>query len=317
MDWPSVWAQRGGWSLLLLPLSWLYALGWRIYLLWYRFGFKRACKPDIPIVGVGSITVGGSGKTPLTIALAKLFMAQGLRPAISCNGYGGDGRLRVLDPEEVATPAEVGDEAVEIREALPAVPIVVGRKRLEAARLIARRQDVDVLLLDDGFQHLPLARDRDIVVVDGERPFGNGRCLPSGPLREPRSGLSRAHTVVRMGLDAIRQPEGLRPLSGGDDLGLEWLRDRDVVALSALGDPARFERSLADLGARVTPARFPDHYHYTTANIAPLVRPIVTTRKDAVKLRGLGNTEGIYVLSEQVVFPDEPINISFLLRKPT
>ncbi len=306
---------------LLWPLSLLYALGWRCYAGWYRLGFKKRRKPDFPIIGIGSLLVGGSGKTPATIALAKLLLYVGYRPAISCSGYGGDGRLRVLEPGETALTEQVGDEAVEIREALPTVPIVVGRNRLTAAELIAARADCHALILDDGFQHLPLARDVDFLVMDAERPFGNGLCLPAGPLREPRSFFRRAHAVLsdrdvgfRLTYPMQRQPVELRSLAG-ERQDLEWLKGKSVTALSALGNPRRFEAALTEFGATVTPCRFPDHHHYRAEDLRGLTEPIVTTAKDAVKLRPLKPEAEIWVLIEEATFLTPEELIAFLIDR--
>jgi len=302
MDWPAVWEQGGALQKALIPFSYLYALGWRMYLGWYRLGFKKRQKPDIPIIGVGSIMVGGAGKTPVTIALARLLLDVGLRPGISCNGYGGDGTVRLLEPDQEADPAVVGDEPAEIRAALPSVPMVVGRRRLDAARMIADR--CDVLILDDGFQHLPLARDVDLLLEDAANPFGNGRCLPAGPLREPKDCVARANRVLRFGVDVERRPAYLERLDGGNVKDLGYLAGQDVIALSALGNPVRFEACLTDAGANVRPMRFPDHYSYQPTDVASLQGVVVTTAKDAVKLRGLNVRGEVWILREELTFND-------------
>ncbi|MEJ5383444.1 MAG: tetraacyldisaccharide 4'-kinase [Fimbriimonadales bacterium] len=179
-------------------LAWLYALGWRAYAGVYRLGLKRRAQMPIPVIGIGSLWVGGVSKTPLTVAVARYLQALGVRIAALTHGYGGScyrtGAL--LDPREYPDASIVGDEAVELRLALPDTPLAVGKWRVPMAQAAIERWSPDALVLDDGFQHLPLARALDLVLLPAESPLGNGYCLPAGPLREPPDGLRRADGVV-------------------------------------------------------------------------------------------------------------------------
>jgi tetraacyldisaccharide 4'-kinase len=179
-------------------LARLYTLGWRAYAGIYALGLKRRAQIPIPVVGVGSLWAGGVGKTPVTIAVARLLQESGVRVAVLTHGYGGS-RYRtgaLVDPLQHPDPAEVGDEAAELRLALPDVPIAVSKWRVQMAQAAIARWSPDALVLDDGFQHLPLARALDLVLLPAESPLGNGFCLPAGPLREPPEGVRRAGGVV-------------------------------------------------------------------------------------------------------------------------
>jgi tetraacyldisaccharide 4'-kinase len=179
-------------------LARLYTLGWRAYAGIYALGLKRRARMPVPVIGVGSLWAGGVGKTPVTIAVARLLQESGVRVAVLTHGYGGS-RYRtgaLIDPLQHPDPTEVGDEAAELRLALPNVPIAVGKQRVQMAHAAIARWSPDALVLDDGFQHLPLARALDLVLLPAESPLGNGFCLPAGPLREPPEGVRRARGVV-------------------------------------------------------------------------------------------------------------------------
>jgi tetraacyldisaccharide 4'-kinase len=185
-------------------LAGLYALGWRAYMGVYTLGLKQRVKMPIPVIGVGSLWAGGVGKTPVTIAVARLLQESGVRVAVLTHGYGGS-RYRtgaLIDPTQCPDPAEVGDEAAELRLALPDVPIAVGKWRVQMAHAAIARWSPNALVLDDGFQHLPLARTLDLVLLPAESPLGNGYCLPAGPLREPPDGLQRAGGVIWVYFDS-------------------------------------------------------------------------------------------------------------------
>jgi tetraacyldisaccharide 4'-kinase len=185
-------------SFWLRGLAWLYTLGWRAYTGVYRLGLKRRVRMPVPVIGIGSLWAGGVGKTPVTIAVARLLQEAGVRVAVLTHGYGGS-RYRMgalVDPAQCPDPAAVGDEAAELRLALPDVPIAVGKQRVRMAQAAMARWSPDALVLDDGFQHLPLARTLDLVLLPAESPLGNGYCLPAGPLRETPDGLQRASGVV-------------------------------------------------------------------------------------------------------------------------
>ncbi|HKJ71160.1 MAG TPA: tetraacyldisaccharide 4'-kinase [Gammaproteobacteria bacterium] len=292
----------GGWlSRSLAPLGWAYGGVMRLRRGLYRRGWLRAEAVPVPVVVVGNLTVGGSGKTPLVIALAERLRALGRSPAVVSRGYGRRGKgLRVVSDGggRRLAAAECGDEPALIADRL-ALPVVVAADRAAAVRKAAEL-GADCVVADDGFQRLSLPRERAFVVVDGGRGFGNGRCLPAGPLREPVSALADADAVVLHGEGAVpgREPdlrmhlvpEGLRGIrSRRQSRELDWLQGRRVHAVAGIGDPDRFFALLRRLGARLEPHPFPDHHAYVPEEVRfPAGGTLVTTEKDAVKLAELG-----------------------------
>jgi tetraacyldisaccharide 4'-kinase len=281
------------WHVLLLPLSWLFRLLSGLRRAAYRLGWLKQTRLPVPVIVVGNITAGGSGKTPLVIWLARVLREAGWRPGVISRGYGGRG-AEPMPATASADPARVGDEPVLIARAA-GVPVWVGRRRVEAGRaLLARHPEVDVLLADDGLQHYALARDLEIAVVDARRRFGNGRLLPAGPLREPIARLGQADAVVVNG--GVGEPAAgavpqfamtLRParLHSLNDPArtaeVATFRGRTVRAVAGIGDPERFFATLRVLGMEVVPHAFPDHHAFVAADLP--AGTVVMTAKDAVK----------------------------------
>jgi len=300
-------------------LARLYALGWRAYAGVYALGLKRRVSMPVPVIGVGSLWAGGVGKTPVTIAVARLLQESGVRVAVLTHGYGGS-RYRTgawIDPLQHPDPAEVGDEAAELRLALPDIPIAVGKHRVRMAHAAIARWSPDALVLDDGFQHLPLARALDLVLLPAESPLGNGYCLPAGPLREPPEGVRRARGVVwvRSGNEsqlwsaeaelppnaeaalqhskiaiytATIAPTALLRLATGERLPLDALQGQPLTVVCGIARPQRFLQMANLLGYTLAEAHaFPDHHAYTPDELYRFSRKtLLTTLKDAVKLRG-------------------------------
>jgi tetraacyldisaccharide 4'-kinase len=273
----------------------------------------------VPVVSVGNLTIGGSGKTPLVIELARIFTDLGCRVGVLSRGYGGeepDEPVIVSDGERVrcADPVRAGDEPVLIALRVPKAAVVVCRSRSRAGRHAIDALGCDLLLLDDGFQHLALQRDLDIVVFRSAKPFGNGKLLPRGPLREPFSALSRAHLLVEIARDgsaagsgdapapeiapeiprirAAIRPEVLKTLWAPGELP-DPAQSR-IYCFSGIGSPEGFERSVEGLGGEISGrARFPDHEAYSPEKVTAVWNRareagadlIVTTEKDGVKVR--------------------------------
>lgn len=268
----------------------------------------------VPVVVVGNITVGGTGKTPVVCWLVEQLRARGFRPGVVSRGYGGRMSDGVALLTEDSAAAEVGDEPVLIHRATGA-PVAVGGDRVAAARyLLSQCPDVNVLVSDDGLQHYRLPRDFEICVVDGARGLGNGARLPAGPLREAPSRLEEVDWVlVNRGtasggsLPVAGQPFRLRPgrlrrLSDGADAGaLDDWAGRRVHAVAAIGHPDRFFGTLRDAGLEVQARRFPDHHAYRPEDLpeAGADCPLLMTEKDAVKCRRFAPAE-TYVLPVRV-----------------
>lgn len=289
------WFQAGL-SPALLPLLPLWALfvalsGLRRQL--YRLGWLRVERLPVPVIVVGNITVGGAGKTPLTLWLAQELLRRGRRPGIVSRGYGSAAREpRSVAPD--ATPEQVGDEPLLLARRSD-VPVWVGRDRAAAGRaLLAAEPTVDVILCDDGLQHYRLGRDAEVAVFD-RRGAGNGWRLPLGPLREPLSRLGSVAAVVRNGASGLRAPVpafdmDLRPgnfhaLADSHKVcTAERLRGRSLHAVAGIGDPERFFRTLEALGLAFERHPFPDHHAYAPGDLAFGDDAVVLmTEKDAVK----------------------------------
>ena len=306
-DWLlATWYGGTGLGRWLLPLAWLFGGLARLRRTLYARGILGRYRSRRPVVIVGNLTVGGSGKTPFVVWLAGELARRHLRVGVATRGYRGAGGVarRLTDADTADT---AGDEPLMIRRRL-SVPVAVAARRAEAVRLL--EPDCDVILCDDGLQHYALARDLEIVVVDGLRGFGNGRRLPAGPLREPISRLGEADAVVVNGAGvelpgAIRMqldPVSVVSLRDGTRRPLSDFAGRDVLAAAAIGNPERFFALLRDHGLRVEARAFPDHARLTPALAgAGQGRPVLLTEKDAVKCSGEGWGDAGYVEVTAVV----------------
>ena len=260
-----------------------------------RVARAKPLRVDAPVICVGNLSVGGTGKTPVAASIAARLRSRGKSPAILMRGYGGRLKGPVRVDDFVHTAEDVGDEA--LLHALT-TPVWVARNRALGA-LDAIKGGADVLVMDDGHQHTTLAKDLSLVVVDGPTGFGNGRITPAGPLREPaESGLARAHAVILMGPDPHHLEEGLAKhapvLRAHLAPGPEWrhLQGRKVVGFAGIGNPEKFFHALHAAGAQVVAFHpYSDHYGYAGADIQTILDEAfavdalpVTTVKDAVRL---------------------------------
>ncbi|HZX72146.1 MAG TPA: tetraacyldisaccharide 4'-kinase [Rhodanobacter sp.] len=278
------------------PLAALYGSLVRLRSGLYRIGVMRSVRLPVPVIVVGNLSVGGTGKTPLTIALARELRARGFRPGVVSRGYGGRRREPML-LGDTPDPIEVGDEPCLIRAS--GVAVAIGRERPAAARLLLDA-GCDVVIADDGLQHYALARDLEICVIDGVRRFGNRRMLPAGPLREPMSRLERVDLRVCNGGVAASGEYSMQ-LQGGQLIALaddrhealaDW-RGRRVHAVAAIGNPQRFFESLRQAGIEVIEHAFPDHHAYAPGDLDfGDELPLLMTDKDAVKCRRFARSQG-------------------------
>jgi len=263
----------------------------------YRLRLLSSARVPVPVVVVGNIVAGGSGKTPLVLWIAEFLTRRGWKPAIVSRGYGGS-----AEAPRAATilsePAEVGDEPV-VLSRRSGCPVWVGPDRVRVVEaLLGQHPDVDVVLLDDGLQHYRLRRDVEIAVVDA-RVFGNGWMFPAGPLREPPSRLRSVGAVVAHGTGAVQgyamRLEALparRFADSRERRPLEAFRGRKVHAVAGIGDPARFFLMLGRAGLKVVPHPFPDHHPFTPRDLEfGDALPVLMTEKDAVKLRGAAGAD--------------------------
>ncbi len=291
-----LWYTDTPYKYLLLPLSKLYEGVIKIRKNYYQKKSKINGEFQVPIIVVGNITVGGTGKTPLTIWLANFLKEQGYKPGIVSRGYGGKAFIYPQIVTAESDPAVVGDEPLLIVQHTQC-PLIVDPDRVNAVRTLLKNNSCDVVISDDGLQHYNLPRDLEILVIDGDRRFGNGLCLPAGPLREPISRCKEIDFVVTNGLaqsgefQMVLAPEKIVNIadpkntqSAGEFVG------KIVHAVAGIGNPHRFFQSLRQMGMTVAEHVFPDHYYFTPQDINYGADAIVImTEKDAVKCRSFAD----------------------------
>lgn len=321
----AAWRRRGTAACLLFPLSLLFralvALRYRLY----RAGWLAAWALPVPVVVVGNLTVGGTGKTPMIIRLAQDLRERGRHPGIVSRGYRGSG-AGVAEVLPGTDPALVGDEPVLLARRA-GCPVFVGRDRIAAARaLLSGNPNCDVILSDDGLQHYRLRRDIEIVVFD-ERGAMNGWCLPAGPLREPLSRLREVDAVVCNGIAVSPTPTFGHPgftmrLSAGHFFRIDDSTVRCVAAdlvgarlhaVAGIGSPRRFFDQLRMMGLHACEHPFPDHHVFRAIDLDFAGDAVLTTEKDAVKLERLRLSLPVWVLP--VVAETSPDLAAFVLEK--
>ena len=298
-----IWYRPNPYKWLLFPLGLLYRWLTDLRRWMYRLGIRSVHTLPVPVIVVGNLTVGGTGKTPLVIWLAGELERRGFRVGIISRGYRGNAKNWPQFVDGSTDPVLVGDEPVLLARATNR-PVSVGPDRVEAARALLAREPIDVLLADDGLQHHALGRVMEVVVVDGERGLGNGFCLPAGPLRERRERLARAGAVVVNGGDwsggsehndvfrARLRAQTLYQLAGPARKTLQEFRGTRVHAVAGIGHPARFFRMLEQAGVRVLAHPLPDHAPIAGADLRfDDSRPVLVTEKDAVKCRRIAHDD--------------------------
>lgn len=304
---------------------------------------KRAARPClVPVISIGNITVGGCGKTPLAQSIARLLQQQGRRPGVLLRGYQRKSNQALMITPSTFDPLRIpdyGDEAA-LYAFRCGLPTGVAAQRADAAQLLLDNTDCDVFILDDGFQHYQFHRDIDLVVVNGDNPFGNRHCLPLGPMREPASALREADAIIVRGGEIEFPNLDEMPIFKG---GMEWtavspyaqwrqgdfenttpiasLKPRRAALVSGLGDPGRFEQQARQLGVDVA-AHYPfaDHHWFTANEIAGVAanhETIITTEKDAVRLLALNTqiedyADRLFVIQAEWRMNDQPLFTDWL-----
>ena len=336
------------WGTLLSGLSVLYGTVLYLRRIFFSLHIFNQKKISCPVISIGNITLGGTGKTPTVIQITELLTRNDRRVVVVSRGYGrkdeaeiivvSDGRSFLVDTQTG------GDEPVLIASKLPGIPVVVGKKRYQAALIAIQRFRPDVVVLDDAFQHIQLKRDLDIVLVDAGNPFGNGKLFPAGILREPLGALKRAHVVLITKMDSASDVKALKgticrntsariftsrqvPVDvidyrSNEIKPLSVLRGSRVLALSGIARPVSFTKLLASLGADIVAAcTYPDHFDYQKSDLAAVfqkaadekISMIVTTEKDAIRLKHL-HADGIWALRIELSITEQNEWESFLLE---
>jgi tetraacyldisaccharide 4'-kinase len=285
-----IWQQRNGVSQGLRPLSWLYCSVVFVRRWLYRLHILPSRRLKVPVIVVGNISVGGTGKTPLVVSLVEALKRAGYKPGVISRGYRGKARSWPQQVRPDSDPVMVGDEPILISRRTQS-PMAVGPKRVAAAEALLKYSDCDIIVCDDGLQHYALRRDAEILVIDGARRFGNGFCLPAGPLREPVRRKDKVDFIVTNGLAAqnefAMQYTGdtlVNLLDENRTLPLTELKGKGVHAVAGVGNPQRFFERLLQTGLDVRQHPFPDHHLYLPRDLDyGKSVPIIMTEKDAVK----------------------------------
>lgn len=293
---------------LLYPISLLFRAIASIRRWLYQKGFFKQTKVTVPVIIVGNISVGGTGKTPLVISLANLLISKGFKPGIITRGYKSKSVHYPIVVSNASTALQVGDEAL-LLQRHSHCPVIVDPNRVQAANYLLDNFTCDIILSDDGLQHYALARDIEIAVVDAERGFGNGLCLPAGPLREPVprlknvnfiiNNVGRAH-VPAVSLDRTYSmqllPQAFCNVQSQQQQDVAFFHSKTVHAVAGIGHPQRFFHTLQALGLTIIPHAFPDHYAFTYADIDfGTDALVIMTEKDAVKCKDFSDQRHWYL----------------------
>jgi tetraacyldisaccharide 4'-kinase len=313
------WYSNKGAFLPLLVLSWPFALLSSLRRRLYKIGFLKSPELPLPVVVVGNINIGGTGKTPIVAWLARQLINAGYKPGIVSRGYGATRSKRPKLVQSTNTK-EYGDEPV-LLSALLGCPVCVGIDRVAAVQRIAR-EGVDIVISDDGLQHYRMRRVMEIVVVDAERGFGNGQLLPAGPLREPVNRVSEADALIINGQPSQLsgyffwlEQQGMVNLKTGDRQPLAALSGQRVWAVAGIGNPARFTRQLVVAGLEVDEVAVPDHGSVSLEGLVEKKdQPVLMTEKDAVKYKVKSLANIWYVPVSAVCSEKDSLELMEILR---
>ena len=322
------WVGFSFWHILLIPLSWIFCAITSLRRWLYKHGWLNSYHLGVPVIVVGNINVGGTGKTPLVIWLAEQLLLAGYKPGIISRGYAGSAK-QVMEVLESSRPGEVGDEPV-LLAMRTACPVFVGANRVETGQaLLKTYPECNVIISDDGLQHYRLQRDVEIVVFDSIKGFGNRALLPAGPLREKQSRLKTVDAIVsngrmdgegwqgRLPIEMRLEPTSFYNLIDNQiKADVQFFTHQKVLAVAGIGNPERFFQQLRLMGLDFQGRAYPDHYEFKTRDFDGLEADIVVmTEKDAVKCRPFAQPNFWVLLVSAVINNDLLIIILNKLNK--
>ncbi|HEY9199162.1 MAG TPA: tetraacyldisaccharide 4'-kinase [Gammaproteobacteria bacterium] len=320
-DFDRIWYGRSLRVWPLLPLSALYCAVVMVRRGLYRSGLRKIHRLDVPVIVVGNLTVGGTGKTPLVIWLTRFLREQGHRPGLVARGYGGQAPHWPQSVSADSDPALVGDEPVLLARAT-GCPMAVAPDRVAAARALLAEHDCTVIVSDDGLQHYALGRDIEIAVIDGARRFGNGHCLPAGPLREPLRRLREVDLTVANGTAGAGEfamqvvlDQAVNLVSGERRPLEDFVTRQPVHAIAGIGHPERFFAALRAAGLNARTQAFPDHHAYRPEELSFADGALLMTDKDAVKCGRFAQPNFWSVGTRVELDAGFPVRLLELLRK--
>ena len=311
-----IWYQRHILSYLLLPFAGIYYLIVIIHKCLYKYGFKKITKPKVPVIIVGNITVGGTGKTPFVIWLAEYLQQQGMRPGIVSRGYGGS---NIAYPHLVSKDddaMQTGDEPLLLARRTKCL-VVIDPNRVSAAKYLLQNTKCNIIISDDGLQHYALGHDLEIIIIDGQRKLGNSFLLPAGPLRESKKRLRTIDLLIVNGEEMQLKADKLCNLAKPElTQELEHLRGKKVHAVAAIGNPDRFFAMLQSYGLKITAHPFPDHHVFTASDLSfEDDLPIIMTEKDAVKCQNIAKENWWYVPVDAIISEQTQQKLKKLIDK--
>ena len=294
--------KKSSWIYLLIPISIFFYLSSILKKYLYKKGFLTTIKIKVPVLIIGNITLGGTGKTPLALNIIENFLKEGLKPALISRGYGGRAN-NIKEVFEFSNVRAVGDEALLIKSKSK-IPVFIGKDRANVARILLKKYpETSIIISDDGLQHHRLARDYEIIVVDSQRQFGNGLIFPAGPLRECISKLKQVDAVVYKGANSNSNyyqmkyiTKHFKNLLTNKTAIFKGIQDKKIVAITAIGNPESFFSTLEGYGLEFKKVTYNDHYLFNKNDFIKYADyNIVMTEKDAIKCQKFA-TKNFWVL---------------------
>ncbi len=309
-----LWYRNTVWWLwLFFPFHWLLKLLAWLRRSFYQLGFFKSSKLVVPVIVIGNINVGGTGKTPFAVYLLNYLKDQGHKPGLITRGYGSDTSLHPQLVEQQSQLNEVGDEPLLIFQNTQC-PIIVDHQRSRGAQQLVDDYGCDIVVCDDGLQHYALQRDLEILIVDNSRGYGNGWLMPFGPLREPISRARHCDVKILNGKDMTLEASILKLVVDSSAITLDELK-KPIHAVAGIGNPQRFFNSLKSLSVEFTEQSFPDHHNFQASDFTEQAGSIIMTEKDAVKCKAFADKRFYYLPVTAKLSPESQSILKQALNK--